>query len=81
MCGIQTYVLVSKEGKWGYYLFHPIPFLTCVPHILHPDVCTGGKEEPLDRDEEVTDDVRRDGHTHKEHREGLQRNEETYILM
>lgn len=40
---------------------------TCVPHILHPHVGTGSKEQPLHWDEEEANDVRGKCHTHKEH--------------
>lgn len=50
---------------------------TCVPHILHPHVGTGSKEQPLHWDEEEANDVRGKRHTHKEHWEGLLGGERT----
>lgn len=40
---------------------------TCVPHILYPHIGAGSKEQPLDWDEEQTDDVGGECHTHKKH--------------
>lgn len=50
-----------------------------MPYILNPNVCAGCEEEPLDWDEEVADDVRSDGHTHKEDGECLASNENRKI--
>lgn len=42
-----------------------------MPDVLDPYVGTGGEEQPLDGDEEETDDVRRERHAHEEDGERL----------
>lgn len=49
---------------------------TCVPHILYPHIGAGSKEQPLDWDEEQTDDVGGECYTHKKYWEGLKERKE-----
>lgn len=46
--------------------------VTCVPHILHPNISAGGKEKPLHRDEKETDHIRSESNTHKKYWECLE---------
>lgn len=44
--------------------------LVRVPDVLDPDVGAGSKEEPMDRDEEEAQHVRRECDAHEEYRKG-----------
>lgn len=46
-------------------------WLTCMPHVLYPDIRAGSEEQPLLGDEQEADDVWRECDTHKEHRKRL----------
>ena len=41
--------------------------LTCVPNILDPDVGTGSKEQPMNRDEQKANHVGRDGNANEKY--------------
>lgn len=58
----------NKNSATG-RLFAP----TCVPNILHPHIGASCKEEPLNRYEQVADDIWCDGDADKEDRESLQK--------
>lgn len=46
---------------------------TCVPHILHPDISTCCKEQPLNWDEKEAYHIRSDSDPHKKHRKCLKK--------
>jgi len=56
---------INKEKPQEYCWYAKTFF--CVPNILDPDIGTGSKEQPMDRDEKKANHVGRDGNANEKY--------------